>query len=150
MSSTDNPIVVTVDEYLESSLDSVDSCEERAKLLADQVGFPEEDSYQIGYAVREAMVNAVVHGNRYNARKKVHFEVRRTDSTLTIRIGDEGDGFERKEVADPLAEENLLKFSGRGLLLIEAFMDEFVTEPRSPRGTQVTLVKRKPADVSSE
>jgi serine/threonine-protein kinase RsbW len=89
------------------------------------------------------MVNAVVHGNRYNARKKVHFEIRRSESELTIRIGDEGDGFERKEVADPLADENLLKFSGRGLLLIEAFMDEYKTEARSPRGTQVTLVKRK-------
>ena len=109
------------------------------------MGFDEEELHKIGIAVRESMVNAVVHGNRYNSRKKVHFEIRRSESGLTIRIGDEGDGFERKEVADPLAEENILKFSGRGLLLIEAFMDEFKSEPRLPRGTQVTLVKRKVA-----
>lgn len=144
MSETANGEVQRVDELLESTLESVDHAEAVAVKAAEDMGFDEEELHKIGIAVRESMVNAVVHGNRYNARKKVHFEVRRTDSTLTVRIGDEGDGFERKEVADPLADENILKFSGRGLLLIEAFMDEFVTEPRSPRGTQVTLVKRKP------
>jgi serine/threonine-protein kinase RsbW len=144
MSETANGEVQRVDELLESTLESVDHAEAVAVKAAEDMGFDEEELHKIGIAVRESMVNAVVHGNRYNARKKVHFEVRRTETMLTIRIGDEGDGFERKAVADPLAEENLLKFSGRGLLLIEAFMDEFKTEPRAPRGTQVTLVKRKP------
>jgi serine/threonine-protein kinase RsbW len=134
-----------VDELLESSLDSVDYAEAEAIKAADGMGFDEEELHKIGIAVRESMVNAVVHGNRYNSRKKVHFEILKSESGLTIRIGDEGEGFERKEVADPLAEENILKFSGRGLLLIEAFMDEYKTEARSPRGTLVTLVKRRPA-----
>jgi serine/threonine-protein kinase RsbW len=145
MSETANGAVQLVDELLESSLDSVDHAEAEAVKAASEMGFDEEELHKIGIAVRESMVNAVVHGNRYNARKKVHFEIRRSESELTIRIADEGEGFERKEVADPLAEENLMKFSGRGLLLIDAFMDEFKSEPRQPRGTQVTLVKRKVA-----
>lgn len=143
MSETAHGEVQRVDELLDSTLESVDHAEAVVVKAAEDMGFDEEELHKIGIAVRETMVNAVVHGNRYNSRKKVHFEVRRTESTLTIRIGDEGEGFERQEVADPLAEENILKFSGRGLLLIEAFMDEFVTEPRKPTGTQVTLVKRK-------
>lgn len=143
MSETAHGEVQRVDELLDSTLESVDHAEAVVVKAAEEMGFDEEELHKIGIAVRETMVNAVVHGNRYNSRKKVHFEVRRTESTLTIRVGDEGEGFERKEVADPLAEENILKFSGRGLLLIEAFMDEFLTEPRKPTGTQVTLVKRK-------
>ena len=143
MSETAHGEVQRVDELLDSTLESVDHAEAVVVKAAEEMGFDEEELHKIGIAVRETMVNAVVHGNRYNSRKKVHFEVRRTESTLTIRVGDEGEGFERKEVADPLAEENILKFSGRGLLLIEAFMDEFVTEPRKPTGTQGTLVKRK-------
>ena len=145
MSETANGAVQLVDELLESSLDSVDHAEAEAVKAASEMGFDEEELHKIGIAVRESMVNAVVHGNRYNSRKKVHFEIRRSESELTIRIADEGEGFERKEVADPLAEENLMKFSGRGLLLIDAFMDEFKSEPRLPRGTQVTLIKRKVA-----
>ncbi len=144
MSSTDNPIVVTVDEYLESSLDSVDSSEERAKLLADQVGFPEEDSYQIGYAVREAMVNAVVHGNRYSANKKVHFVLSRSSNSIGILIEDEGQGFVPEKQADPLAEENLLSQSGRGIMIIRAFVDEFVIERLSSGGTRVVMKKSLP------
>jgi len=91
--------------------------------------------------VREAAVNAVVHGNRYNARKKIHLAVSRTADRLTISIGDEGEGFQMNEIPDPLASENLLRQSGRGLLLIRAFVDEFELRPRQPRGSEVRLVK---------
>lgn len=141
MSNPEHPLQVTVDEYLESSLDSVDSSEERAKLLADSVGFPEEDSYQIGYAVREAMVNAVVHGNRYSANKRVHFQLARTDSSISILIEDEGEGFAAESQADPLAAENLLSQSGRGIMIIRAFVDELVIEPAERGGTRVAMKK---------
>lgn len=111
--------------------------------IAEEIGFEEEDLHKIGIAVREAAVNAVVHGNRYSSKKRVHLEVLQSPDSLKVRIGDEGDGFDRSSIPDPLADENLLRHSGRGMLLVQAFMDEFVIEPRSPKGTQVTLVKRR-------
>lgn len=129
---------------LESTLDSVDTAETLVLEFAQEAGFEEEDLHKIGMAVREAMVNAVVHGNRYNLRKKVHLGVQTVGDRLTVTIRDEGEGFEPKELPDPLAEENLLRQSGRGLLLIKAFVDEFdMRRAEPPMGTEVKLVVYK-------
>ncbi len=109
---------------------------------AAKAGFDEDDQHQIGMAVRECTVNAVVHGNRYSKNKKVHLEVERSDNALTVTIGDEGEGFDINSLPDPLAPENLLRQSGRGLLLIRSFMDEFDLHPRPGGGTEVRLVKK--------
>ncbi len=132
----------TVDLLLDSTLDSVDVAEEAVLKEAHEVGFDDEDDlHKIGMSVRECMVNAVVHGNRYNARKKVHVMIQRSSDRLAIVIQDEGEGFDMAELPDPLANENLLRHSGRGLLLIQAFMDEFQIRPRQPKGTEVKMVK---------
>jgi serine/threonine-protein kinase RsbW len=131
----------TVDLVLDSTLESVDTAEEAVLREAQELGFEEDDMHRIGMSVRECMVNAVVHGNRYNARKKVHVTITRTPDRLTILIGDEGDGFDVNSLPDPLANENLLRHSGRGLLLIQAFMDEFEMRPREPKGSEVRMVK---------
>jgi serine/threonine-protein kinase RsbW len=131
----------TVDLLLDSTLDSVDVAEEAVLKEAQELGFDEDDLHKIGMSVRECMVNAVVHGNRYNARKKVHVMIQRTADRLSIVIQDEGEGFDMAALPDPLANENLLRHSGRGLLLIQAFMDEFQIRPREPKGTEVKMVK---------
>ena len=131
----------TVDQLLDSTLDSVDIAEEAVLKEAEELGFEEDDLHKIGMSVRECMVNAVVHGNRYNARKKVHVMIQRTSDRLAVVIQDEGDGFDMGTLPDPLANENLLRHSGRGLLLIQAFMDEFQIRPREPKGTEVKMVK---------
>jgi serine/threonine-protein kinase RsbW len=138
------PDLVIVDESLESTLDSVDQAEVRVTQAAESMGFPEEETFRFGYAVREAMVNAVVHGNRYSANKQVRLLVLRQGPALEVRIADEGDGFRADQQSDPLAEENLLNQSGRGLTLIRAFTDEFQVGPTEPRGTLARLVKRLP------
>ena len=130
---------------LESMLPSVDKAEELVMQEAAKAGFDEDDQQQIGMAVRECTVNAVVHGNRYSKNKKVHLEVERSSNALTVTIGDEGDGFDMSSLPDPLAPENLLRQSGRGLLLIRSFMDEFDLHPRPGGGTEVRLVKRRAA-----
>ena len=134
----------TLEQVLESTLDSVDGAEETVLREAQQVGFDEDDLHKIGISLRECMVNAVVHGNRYNTRKKVHLKVTRTPERLTIVVGDEGDGFDPAAVPDPLAGDNLLRGSGRGVMLIHAFMDEFQISKREPRGTEAKMVKYKP------
>ena len=131
----------TVDQLLDSTLDSVDVAEEAVLKEAQEVGFDEDDLHKIGMSVRECMVNAVVHGNRYNARKKVHVMIQRAPDRLSVVIQDEGEGFDMGELPDPLANENLLRHSGRGLLLIQAFMDEFQIRPLEPKGTEVKMVK---------
>ena len=130
-----------MDQVLDSTLDSVDVAEEHVLHEARELGFDEDDQYRIGMAVRECMVNAVVHGNRYNARKKVHLTVSRSPDRLTIVISDEGEGFDLSTLPDPLADENLLRHSGRGILLIQGFMDEFQIRHREPKGTEVKMVK---------
>jgi serine/threonine-protein kinase RsbW len=128
---------------LDSSLESVDKAETAVLHEAKELGFDEDDLHKIGIAVRECMVNAVVHGNRYNARKKVQVKVARTGDRIAIAVADEGEGFDPSAVPDPLASENLLRFSGRGVMLMRAFMDEFDVGPREPKGTEVRMVKYK-------
>jgi len=135
----------TVERSLDSTLESVDHAEEITVSLAKKAGFDEDDLIKIGMAVRESMVNAVVHGNRYNANKKVRFWVSKNSEKLTVRIADEGEGFDVKDLPDPLAPENLFRSSGRGIFLIRTFMDECEIRRLEPGGTEVTLVKHMAA-----
>jgi serine/threonine-protein kinase RsbW len=129
---------------LDSTLESVDSAEGVVLDAGRDVGLDEEELHKVGIAVRETMVNAIAHGNRYNARKKVRLRIWKEESRLVVEIQDEGSGFEMKAVPDPLAEENLLRQSGRGLLMIQAFMDELEVKPAQPAGTCVRMVKYVP------
>ncbi len=144
MGSPNRSEEIVVDQSMESTLDSVDAAELRATEAASALGLPDEETFRFGYAVREAMVNAVVHGNRYSANKRVHFVLVRKAQTLEVAITDEGDGFQLEMQSDPLAEENLLNQSGRGLTLIRAFTDEFEVGPAPSKGTLARLVKRLP------
>src|SRR5579863_7154132 len=117
-----------LDHHYASTLESVDLAEGEILEAAEKAGFDEDERHRIGMAVRECMVNAVVHGNRYNRNKRVHVNVsverfKPPNCRLTIRITDQGEGFEVQEVPDPLHDTNLLRHSGRGLFLMGAFMD---------------------------
>lgn len=131
----------TVERLLESTLDSVDQAEELASGAAQRAGFDEEELMKIGMAIREAMVNAVVHGNQYNQHKRVRFSLSRTEQRFTVTIADEGTGFDFAHIPDPLAPENLLRTSGRGIFLMRSFMDEVDLRHLESGGTEVTLVK---------
>jgi serine/threonine-protein kinase RsbW len=130
---------------LESTLDSVDVAEEMVKNFAEQAGFPEDDIHQIGMAVRESVINAVVHGNCYSSQKKVSLVVGAQDQRLVIRVQDQGAGFDLTDVPDPLADENLLRKSGRGLFLMRAFMDGVELHRVRPEGMEVVMTKNFPA-----
>jgi len=144
MAENQSDALKAVDKDYHSTLESVDEAEALVLKVAEEAGFEEEDLHKLGMAVREAMVNAVVHGNRYNLRKKVHVKLVTGDDGLRLTITDEGEGFDLSELPDPLAEENLLRQSGRGLLLIQAFVDEFsMHRAQPPLGTEVNLVVHK-------
>ena len=130
----------TIEQVLDSTLESVDQAERLTLEVARESGFGEEDLDRIGMSVRECMVNAVVHGNRYNAKKKVRLSLSRTPERLTIRIADQGEGFDPDAVPDPVATDNLFRQSGRGVFLMKTFMDDLQVR-RLESGTEVTLVK---------
>ena len=128
---------------LDSTLDSVNKVEHTAEELAAKIGFSEDDRHRIAMAVREAAVNAVLHGNAYDPDKRVHLSLEQNGREMIVTIADEGKGLEPEEIPDPLAPENLMKQSGRGIFLIRAFMDEVRFRKLEP-GTEITLIKRVP------
>lgn len=107
-----------------SDLTAVEALDEIARSFALRAAFSVGDSIAIALAVREAAANAVKHGNRFDSLKTVAVEFRITAAQLRIEITDQGGGFSAATVADPLLENNLLKASGRGLLLMRTIMDE--------------------------
>ncbi len=125
---------------LDSSLQSVNLAEETAQLLAAKVGFDEDNCLKISMAVREAAVNAVLHGNAYDPNKKMTVAFENTGRALVITVTDEGKGLDVNSVPDPTTPENLLKQSGRGIFLMRSFMDEVRIRLLAP-GTEVTMVK---------
>ena len=109
---------------LDSSLQSVNLAEETAQLIAARSGFDDDNCMKISMAVREAAVNAVLHGNAYDPSKRMTVAFENTPQALVITITDEGRGLDVNSIPDPTTPENLLKQSGRGIFLMRAFMDE--------------------------
>jgi serine/threonine-protein kinase RsbW len=128
---------------LDSTLETVDNAEQTASRIASESGFGDDEVMQIAMAVREAAVNAVLHGNAYDPDKKVELEFERTKNDLVIIIRDQGKGMDMAKIPDPLAPENLLKTSGRGIFLIRSFMDDVQITP-SKAGTEIKLIKHVP------
>lgn len=125
---------------MDSTLETVDTAEHTATRIAVEAGFDEDTVIQIAMAVREAAVNAVLHGNAYDPEKKVRFDFEHSGDKLEITIRDEGKGLDPSKIPDPLAADNLLKTSGRGIFLIRSFMDKVEIHP-SQTGTEIKLVK---------
>ena len=125
---------------LDSTLGTVDTAEQTASRIAADAGFDDDEVMRISMAVREAAVNAVLHGNAYDPNKKVKLEFENSGRDLVITIRDQGCGLDMSKIPDPLAPENLLKTSGRGIFLIRSFMDEVQISP-SQTGTEIKLIK---------
>ena len=95
-------------------------------------------------ALREALNNAVVHGNRLDARKLVHVRCRsKVGDGISIAVSDQGQGFDASSVPDPVAGENLLAEHGRGIHVMKWAMDEVSFEQR---GAEVRMRKRPAND----
>lgn len=131
----------TLDTSLESNLESVNKAEALCVEAGAKIGLDEDACMDLGLAVREAMVNAVAHGNKYDAAKQVRFILDSRSDSLHITIVDQGNGFDLNRVPDPTQGDNLLRGGGRGLLLIQTFVDEFTVKRTPAGGAEVTLVK---------
>jgi serine/threonine-protein kinase RsbW len=129
---------------LDTQVESVNLAEEMCLRVAESAGFDEEMCYRIGMSVREGVINAFHYGNQERPEKKIHLAVDITPEKLVIHVMDEGKGFKLSDVPDPLAEENILSTSGRGIFLMRAFMDEFDVVPGTTGGAEIVMSKRLP------
>ncbi len=120
------------------------------QVVSDRVGqlagMDEDTVHWIGVAVRESVINAIKHGNREDHGKLVTVEFTFSPIAdpreLVVRVLDQGEGFEPDDVADPLAPENILKSSGRGIFFMRSFMDDVVLRRGDEGGMEVRMVKK--------
>jgi len=114
--------------------------------LAALAALDEDAVHWIGVAVRESVINAIKHGNReeYDKLVTVEFSLTpvATPTEFIVRVLDQGQGFDPVGVADPLAPENILKSSGRGIFFMRSFMDDVVLQRASEGGMEVRMVKK--------
>jgi serine/threonine-protein kinase RsbW len=138
------PANPNIEITLDTQLESVDIAEQVAVRAAEASGFDEDDVHKIGMAVREGMVNAYNYGNRQDCRKKIQMIIEMKPEKMIIHVLDQGEGFNLADVPHPLAEENLLRTSGRGIFLMRAFMDELAVRSGPHGGAELILVKQLP------
>jgi len=126
---------------LPSDVKLIDLVHAASEKMAEYVGFDADEALNVGLALREAVINAIVHGNGENPGLKVHVTLVAKGRKLTAKVRDEGAGFDPHRAPDPTAEENLLNTSGRGLLLMRAFVDDVRFRQRRGGGMEITLTK---------
>jgi serine/threonine-protein kinase RsbW len=136
----------TVRLQIHSNFDMVDFVQVVSDRVGQLAGMDEDSVHWIGVAVRESVINAIKHGNRGDYLKLVTVEfifspVAAPDE-LIVRVLDQGEGFDPEEVADPLAPENILKSSGRGIFFMRSFMDDVKHLRRQEGGMEVRMVKK--------
>ena len=136
----------TVRLQIHSNFEMLDFVQVVSDRMGQLAGLDEDAIHWIGVAVRESVINAIKHGNREDYGKIVTVEFAVAPSTapseLVVRVLDQGEGFDPQEVADPLAPENILKSSGRGIFFMRNFMDD-VTLKRAAEGCmEVRMVKK--------
>jgi serine/threonine-protein kinase RsbW len=131
-----------IEIVLETLIDSIALAEELGTRLAASAGFNEDDQYKIGLAVHEGVMNAFQYGNQERREKKIRIVFELMDEKLCIRVVDEGTGYRLEDVPDPRHDDNMLGHSGRGVLLMRAFMDEFEVLVGQSGGAEVIMAKR--------
>jgi serine/threonine-protein kinase RsbW len=113
--------------------------------IGREIGLDEDSVHWVGVAIRESVINAIKHGNRNDAAKRVFVEFETApapERELQIRVRDQGEGFDPEAVGNPLDTENLLKSSGRGIFLIRNFMDDVLVQRAPEGGMEMRMVKR--------
>jgi serine/threonine-protein kinase RsbW len=135
--------VETTELSLPSRIDTVATAAAAVAEFLNRSGISEEAVFGIDMAVREAVTNAVIHGNRQDENKTVDVTLKSSPDAVEISVHDQGPGFNPDEVPDPTAAENILKSSGRGIFFMRTFMDEVDWLIRPEGGTTVRMLKRR-------
>ena len=126
---------------ISSKIEAIDEAVQKATAFATEAGFGDDALFGIDMAVREALANAVKHGNKLDETKDVEIALTDLGNGMEIRIRDFGKGFDVEEVPDPTNPENLLKASGRGILFMHNFVDKVEWERHPEGGMIVKMIK---------
>jgi len=126
---------------ISSKIEEIDEAVQKATAFASDAGFADDALFGIDMAVREALANAVKHGNKLDETKQVEVTLVNRGNGLEIMIRDFGKGFDVSEVPDPTNPENLLKASGRGILFMHNFVDKVEWERHAEGGMIVKMIK---------
>ena len=136
----------TVRLQIHSNFDMLDFVQVVSDRIGQMAGMDDDTIHWIGVAVRESVINAIKHGNREDYFKLVTVEFAflppAKPGELIVRVLDQGEGFDPEEIDDPLAPENLLKSSGRGIFFMRSFMDDVTLRRASEGGMEVRMVKK--------
>jgi serine/threonine-protein kinase RsbW len=135
--------VETTELTLPSRIETVAKAANAVADFVSRSGISEEAAFGIDMAVREAVTNAVVHGNAQDEGKAVELTLKSSPEAVEITVHDQGQGFRPEEVPGPTEEENILKTSGRGIFFMRTFMDEVTWSVRPGGGTTVRMLKRR-------
>jgi serine/threonine-protein kinase RsbW len=135
--------VETTELSLPSRIDTVATAAAAVAEFISRSGVTEDAAFGIDMAVREAVTNAVLHGNRQDEAKLVEIKLKSSPEAVEISVHDQGLGFNPEEVPDPTAQENILKTSGRGIFFMRTFMDEVDWTIPPGGGTTVRMLKRR-------
>jgi len=137
------PMTETIELSIDSKLEFVDMVGAVTKDTTAKLGFDEDDASWIELAVHEAVINAITHGNKSSAEKKVDVRFVIEGEGLTVFVRDYGEGFDPSRLPDPTASDNLLNPSGRGIFYMRTFMDEVEHSIHPQGGSLVRLKKLK-------
>jgi len=132
------PVVVSIS----SRFENIEVVQLVCENVCAKCGFDGEKTYQVGLALREGVANAMKHGNRFDLSRLVEVRFEQGQGILRIEIEDQGEGFDPSKVPDPLAPENLMKTSGRGILYMKTMMDRYEYRIEPGRGTILVIEKR--------
>ena len=136
----------TVRIELPSVFEMIDLVQALVDQLGRLLGFDEDTQHWVSVAVRESVINAIKHGNRFDPLKRVEVDFTVTPAAapteISVRVRDHGDGFDPQALPDPLAPENLLKSNGRGIFFMRSFMDDVRIERAAGGGMEVRMAKR--------
>jgi serine/threonine-protein kinase RsbW len=130
-----------IEVVMETLIESIALAEEMAMRMAAAAGFGDDDQYKIGLAVHEGVMNAFQYGNQQRRERKIHVTFELHDDRLVIHVIDQGAGFRIEDVPDPRDDENVLEDSGRGVLLMKAFMDEVDVLSSPSGGAKLVMAK---------
>jgi serine/threonine-protein kinase RsbW len=135
--------VETTELSLPSRIETVATAAAAVAQFIGRYGISDDAAFGIDMAVREAVTNAVLHGNRQDDNKTVDLVLKSSPDAVEISVHDQGPGFNPEAVPDPTANENILKTSGRGIFFMRTFMDEVDWLIRPEGGTTVRMLKRR-------
>jgi serine/threonine-protein kinase RsbW len=125
-----------------SHIEAVNQAAAAVSEFISGLGIGEDVAFGIDMAVREAVTNAVVHGNKFDGGKMVELRLTNPPKAFEITVHDQGQGFNPNSVPDPTQEENILKSSGRGIFFMRNFMDEVYWSVDPKGGTTVRMIKK--------